>query len=441
MDEETIAGEVVSPPTIEDPQMASKEIAGGEGHAEDSGHSDSASTSQVASPEQRERDKVNPSPPELQSNSSDSVSNPLMKPTNPSQSKLKSPQLTQAGGKPKGEGKLKDKSGGNEAESKIKKQVSEDTSLPLTSHTISEGQPSAEKGSSSDRSSPQIAATKPKPTRKQAPPNQATKEASGTPAKEQRPGEGSTPTPVTEVQRTNRDTADFTADCEHDEFECRKCRKVVRRDSLPLHTHPKSEVKKPAAPIAKAFPTRKATEGSKMPTVVRASEQSAPSSPSLPPTPIQNPTPKAAVRSSEQSATSSHALPSTPIQNPTPQAAQKPKQQSSTPQITSKPVTQTQATPSSNATTSPKSSPPRLATAGKATPKSNGVSSTTKSTEVASKPPEDTSSKSSSDARDEEQNTSSQLGQVCEDETCDECHQIVRKRCGKCDQVLPQARQ
>lgn len=421
--------------------MASKDITGGEAHAEDAGYNGSASKNQTASPEQRERDEVNPSPPDLQSNSPGSVSKPPTKPANPSQSRLKSPQLTQAVNKPKGKGKLTDKSEENEAESKLKEQVREGTSPPPTADTIAEEKPSMGKGRSSDGSSAQVAATKPQAVRKQEPPNQATKEAPGIPAKEQRQGESSTPTSATEVQTTISDTTDSTADCEHDEFECRKCRKVVRRDSMPLHTHPKSEVKKPAAPIAKAPPTRKVTEeGSKKPTVVRASEQSAPSSPALPPTPIQNPTPQAAVRSSEKSAASSHALPSTPIQDPIPQAAQKPKQQSSTPQSISKPVTQKQATPSSNATTSPKSSAPRLAPTGKAPPKSSGVSST-KSTEVASKHPEDTSSKSSSDARDEEQNTSSQLGQVCEDETCDECHQIVRKRCGKCDQVLPQARQ
>lgn len=424
--------------------MASRDITSDEGHAEDAGYNDSASKNQAASPEQRERDEVNPSPPYLQSNSPDSVSKPPTKPTNPSQSKLKSPQLTEAGGKPKGKGILTDKSEENEAESKLKEQVPEGISPPPTADTIAEEKPSAGKGCSSDGSSAQVTATKPKPVRKQEPPNQATKEASRIPAKEQRPGESSTPTPATEVQTTNSDTTDSTADCEHEEFECRKCRKVVRRDSLPLHTHPKSGVKKPAAPIAKATPTRKVTEeGSKKPStpekpaVARASVQSAPTSPDLSSIPIQDPTPQAAVRASEPFATSSPALPSTPIQNPTPQAAQKPKQQSSIPQSTSKPVTQKQATPSSNATTSPKSSAPRLAPTGKAPPKSSGVSST-KSTEVASKPPEDTSSKSNSNTRDKEQNASSQLGQVCEDETCDECHQIVRKRCGKCDQLLPQ---
>lgn len=421
--------------------MASKDITGGEAHAEDAGYNGSASKNQAASPEQRERDEVNSSPPDLQSNSPGSVSKPPTKPANPSQSKLKLPQLTQAENKPKGKGKLTDQSEENEAESKLKEQVREGTSPPPTADNIAEEKPSTGKGRSSDGSRAQVATTKPKAVRKQEPSNQASKEAPGIPAKEQRQGESSTPTPATEVQTTISDTTDSTVDCEHDEFECRQCRKVVRRDSLPLHTHPKSEVKKPAAPIAKAPPTRKVTEeGSKKPTVFRASEQSAPSSPALPPTPIQNPTPQAAVRSSEKSAASSHALPSTPIQDPTPQAAQKPKQQSSTPQSISKPVTQKQATPSSNATTSPRSSAPRLAPTGKAPPKSSGLSST-KSTEVASKPPEDTSSKSNSDARGKKQNTSSQLGQVCEDETCDECHQIVRKRCGKCDQVLPQNRQ
>lgn len=421
MDKGIIAKEEVSPPTIGDPQQASEHTTGGEGHAKDAEHIESDSKSQAASLEQSERDEVKSSAHGLQSNPPDIVSKPPAKPANPTQSRSKSSQLTQAGGKAKGEEKLTDKSEENEMKPNLKKQATEGTSPPPTTQTISEEKPFMERGRSSDGNSAQSATTKPKPTRKQEPPKQTTKESSGEPAKEQRLGESSAPTPATEVQPTNSDTTDSTADCEHDEFECRKCRKVVRRDSLPLHTHPKTEVKKPAAPNVKASPTPKATgEAVKKP----------PQKPAVvsPDTTLK--------QASEPSSPSSPALPSKPIQNPSPQAVQKPKKQSSTPQSTNKPVIQKQATSSSNATASPKSSAPRLAPTGKTPPKSSGVSST-KSTEVASKPPKDTSTESNYNVGDKEKNTSSQLGQVCEDETCEECHQIVRKRCGKCDQVLP----